>query len=66
MAEPLKIPGVPDDLIDMQTAAAMMGVQYRTMVRWVEVGDVPSWRLGRRAIRVSRADVVQLLRPVQR
>ena len=47
-------------------AAALIGIHYRTMYRWAEEGDLPVWRIGRKAVRVSRADVLALITRVDR
>jgi hypothetical protein len=36
---------IPPRLIDLQTAADLVGVSIRTVVRWVESGLIPEFRV---------------------
>jgi excisionase family DNA binding protein len=52
------------DLIDVNDAAALVGVSHWTIRRRISDGSLPGFRFGPRTLRVRRGDVVALLRPV--
>lgn len=54
-----------DDYISVREAAALLRVSQSTMWRWVKAGDVRSFRLGPRRVRVRRSDLPGLLRPAR-
>ena len=45
-------------------AAELVGVHPLTIRRAIASGDLPAMRMGPRIIRVKRADVLALLRPI--
>lgn len=45
-------------------AAEYFGVQQATCRRWIAEGILPATRIGRRTIRIKRADLEALGRPV--
>jgi excisionase family DNA binding protein len=50
--------------VGLQEAAEIVGVDQRTMRRWIARGDVPAFRLNRRPIRIRRTDLDALLKPI--
>lgn len=46
---------------NMSQAAALLGVSRMTLWRWVQSGRLPAARLGHRTVRISRADLNQVL-----
>jgi excisionase family DNA binding protein len=48
-------------LVALTRAAEILGVSPKTMRRWVADGKVPAYRVANHAIRVDRADVMQLI-----
>lgn len=55
----------PADLMTTLEAAALIHVHPNTIRTWIRGGQLPAWRFGLRSLRVSRADVLAMLRPVQ-
>lgn len=49
---------VPTDLITLHEAAELVGCGHLTIRRRVSDGTVPGYRVGKRALRVSRAEVL--------
>lgn len=47
---------LPDDLISPKKAAAILGVNTRTVWRWCAAGKVRSWKV-RQLVRVSEGDI---------
>lgn len=56
---------IPDDLMIPSEAASLLGVSTPTIYRWILGGKLPAWRVGGRKLRVSKADVVGMLKPVE-
>ncbi len=57
----------PDgDLLTMAEAAEALKVSQVTVARWLKQGRLPSYRLGPRAVRIRRADLVAVLSPATR
>ena len=54
----------PFDLVTIQQAADLLGLNHVTVCRQIAAGRIPVERLGPRALRVKRADVASLLAPV--
>lgn len=54
----------PSDLLTTIETAKLLGVHAHTIRRWVEDGQLPAYRLGKR-IRISRADALAFLVPVE-
>ncbi|MHB8576853.1 MAG: ATP-binding protein [Dehalococcoidia bacterium] len=50
-----------DGFLSMSQAAALLGVSRMTLWRWAKAGRLPMARLGHRTVRISRADLDQLL-----
>lgn len=46
-------------------AAEHYGVCLRTVRRWIASGELPSYRIGRKLIRVDLDDVERLAKPVR-
>jgi len=44
-------------LLNLKEAADQMGVHKMTVYRMVKRGDIPSFRIGKKNIRVSQTDV---------
>jgi excisionase family DNA binding protein len=47
---------LPDDLISLPEAAALLRVSRKSVTRWIARGRVRAWRVGR-CYRVSRSEV---------
>ncbi|MGH2562547.1 MAG: helix-turn-helix domain-containing protein [Thermomicrobiales bacterium] len=52
------------DLLTMREAAEFLRVSEVTISRWIKQGRLPSFHVGPRAVRIRRADVDAMLRPV--
>lgn len=52
-----------DDLLTVQQAAEMLQMSTSTIWRWINQGDLPSYRVGQRRVRVRRGDVERMIRP---
>lgn len=50
--------------ISIQEAADILGVSTKTVRRYIAAGDLAAFRVGSRLLRVQRADVEALARPV--
>lgn len=46
-------------------AAEILGISERSLHRLIAAGDLPAYRLGRRAIRIRRDDLDRLFEPVR-
>ncbi len=46
-------------------AAEVLGVSRTTIWRWIESGRLPAYRIGRKTIRIRRADLPSLLKPAR-
>ncbi len=55
---------VKRQLIGLQQAADLCGVDYRTIRRWVARGDLDAVRVGRKLLKVDAAAVEALMQPV--
>ena len=51
-------------LISVDAAAAYLGLNPRTIRRYIALGELPAYRVGPATIRVDRADVDALIRPI--
>lgn len=55
----------PSQWLTQREAADYIGVTDRTIRNYIARGDLPAWRVrGSRLIRIDRADLDALLRPV--
>ncbi|MFQ6226653.1 helix-turn-helix domain-containing protein [Nocardia sp. NPDC002869] len=54
---------LPEGLIDLKTAGALVGVDPRTVRNWITEGSIQGWLLNGRRWRVQRAQVMALVRP---
>src|SRR5262245_37582311 len=64
-AEPIDqtpMQSIPTDLMRLGAAANLLGVHLGTLYRWCESGHLPSYRIGPKQRRVSRADVLAMVR----
>lgn len=52
------------DLLTVAEAAALLKVSRVTISRWLKQGRLPAYRVGPRAVRIRRADLAGLVRPV--
>lgn len=57
-------PAASDAFVTIGQAAAEYQCSTRTIRRRIATGDLPAFRLGSRSIRIRRADLDRLLRPV--
>lgn len=53
-----------EDLVDLHTAAAILGLSHWTIRRRIANGDLPGYRFGPRTLRVRRSQVLALGTPV--
>lgn len=51
-------------MLTLDAAAARLAVDTKTLRRYISAGDLPAYRLGKRAIRLRSADVDALLSPI--
>lgn len=56
---------IPSDLVSPQTAATLLGVHLATVYRLIRSGRLRAWRRVGGRLRVSRAEVLGLLVPVE-
>lgn len=55
---------VPDhDMMTIREVAELLRVSEITVARWIKQGRLPAFRVGPRAVRIRRADVVGLMKP---
>lgn len=54
-----------DDLITVAEAADLLRVSTVTIKRWLKQGRLPAYHVGPRAIRLRRADLAAVVRPVR-
>lgn len=59
-----RAPIEPRDLISLSEAADILCVHPRTIRRFISSGELKGFRVGAKTIRVSRADVKKVLKPV--
>lgn len=57
-------PARPRQFISVHDAAARLGVEVRTVRRYIHGGKLPAFRVGDKLLRVDAADVDALARPV--
>jgi excisionase family DNA binding protein len=51
-------------LVPLATAAAELSVSQRTLRRWISCGLLPAYRTGNQLIRIDRADLDKVARPI--
>jgi excisionase family DNA binding protein len=56
--------GAPRAYYSVSEAASVLGVSRVTVWRWIKAGRLAPARLGHRTVRISRDDMLRLLRPV--
>lgn len=54
---------VVNDLITVKEAAQLAGVCVGTIHRWVSVGHIPCYLVGRSKIKFSKEELIQWLKP---
>jgi excisionase family DNA binding protein len=54
-----------DELISVAEAAKILQVSVPTVKRWLRDGRLPAYHLGPRYVRIRRADLQRVLRPLQ-
>lgn len=52
-----------DDLLTIPEAAAALKVSPVTIARWLKQGRLTAYRLGPRAVRIRRDDLIEVLKP---
>lgn len=52
-------------LITVSQAASLLAVHRSTVRRWIREGKIRAYRLGGRGVRLTRADVLQLVTPLE-
>ena len=55
---------IPEDLIPASTASALVQVDAKTIKNWIRAGELRGWLVNGRHYRVSRSEVLSLVRPV--
>jgi excisionase family DNA binding protein len=50
--------------ISMDAAADELGVQKRTIQRFIATGELPAYKVGIKVVRVDADDVAELLKPM--
>jgi excisionase family DNA binding protein len=58
------VPGKPGRLIGISEGAEILGVNCRTIRRYIAAGKLPAYRVGPRLIKIDAADPQSLLQPV--
>ena len=58
------MPTITLKLISINDAAAYVGLDARTIRRYIAAGRLRAYRVGDRLIKVDQADVDKLIRPV--
>lgn len=58
---------MPDEeYLTVAEAASFFKVSQSTIWRWIDQGDIPAYRVGRRRIRLKRGDLVHVVTPARR
>jgi excisionase family DNA binding protein len=50
--------------ISMDAAADQLGVCKRTIERFIEIGELPAYKIGTKLVRVDTDDVAGMLKPI--
>jgi excisionase family DNA binding protein len=53
------------DYVSVPEAARLLAVSPSTVWRWIERGDLPAARIGRRRIKIRRTDIQQVVSPAK-
>lgn len=53
-----------DEYLTVAEAAALLKVSKSTVWRWIEAGTLPAYRVGRRGVRLKRAELEQVVTPL--
>src|SRR5438067_1635599 len=53
------------DYVTVPEAARLLGVSESTIWRWIDRGDLPASRFGRRKVRIKREDLGRVVRPAR-
>lgn len=56
---------VDADYVTVPEAARMLGVSPSTIWRWIDRGDLPAARIGRRRVRIRRDSLGSVIRPAR-
>jgi excisionase family DNA binding protein len=56
---------VEAEYVTVPEAARILGVSASTIWRWIDRGDLPASRFGRRRVRVARTDLPRVIRPAR-
>ena len=54
-----------DDYVTVSEAAKLVEVSPSTIWRWIDKGLLPAYRIGRRKVRVKRADLSRAIAPAR-
>jgi len=57
---------VDERYVTVAEAAGLLKVSRSTLWRWIDQGDLPAYRLGRRRVLINREDLGKLLTPARR
>lgn len=57
-------PALPEDLVKLTEGERLSGLSRRTLLDNIHAGLLPAYRVGRKLLMVSRADLAALVRPV--
>ena len=52
-----------DEYVTIAEAAALLTVHKSTIRRWIDRGELPAYRIGRRCLALKRADLAGILAP---
>lgn len=52
------------EMISLNEAAARLGVNYRTIRRWIAAGRIDAVRVGPRLLKIDAAQLDRVMRPV--
>lgn len=53
------------EYVTVPEAARILGVSQSTIWRWIDRGDLPAVRVGRRHVRIRRGDLPNVVRPAR-
>lgn len=54
-----------DELLSIEEAAGLLHVHKSMIRRWIDRGDVPAYRVGRRRLALKRTDLARMIAPAR-
>lgn len=57
---------IDENTVTVAEAAELLHVSQSTIWRWIKQGDLPAYHVGKRHVRIRRADLEQMVQPAMR